>query len=345
MPVARRPATLVATLVLLAAGVAPLQAQRADEPGRRAAAEAPDGENLADEFGGDEACLQRARQIRRLLDSRFGQRFLGPEPDLKDIAYGSQPRQRLDVFLARGGAKPAPVLVMVHGGGWCVGDKGLAAVTRAKSAHWTGKGLVFVSVNYPMIPDGARALQQAESVARAVAHVQQHAAEWGGDPARVVLMGHSAGAHLVSLVNADATLRAAAGVKPLLGVVSLDSGATNTVTQMSKAAPKLRERYAEAFGSSEAGWIAASPFHRLERGAAPWLGVCSSRRADDPCEQTRQYAEKSNGLGIRAVVLPVDKRHGAVNKDLGDDAAFTEAVDRFLGGLDPVLAARLAARP
>src|SRR5262249_26431157 len=110
----------------------------------------------------------------------------------------------------------APIIVMVHGGAWCVGDKALKSTTKNKVARWSPKGFLFVSVNYPMITDGLNALSQANEVAKAVAFVQNHARDWGGDPARVILMGHSAGAHLVSLVNADGKMRQAYGVKPVL---------------------------------------------------------------------------------------------------------------------------------
>lgn len=299
--------------------------------------------DVAEEFGGASTCAERDRSIRRLLDRpRVAARVAGPAADRKDVAYGPQPRQQLDVFLPQRRDGAAPVIVMVHGGGWCVGDKAFGAVTANKTAHWLPKGFVFVSVNYRMLPDGAAALEQAADVARAVAFVQKHAGDWGGDARRIVLMGHSAGAHLVSLVNADARLRAQHGVQPVLGTVSLDSGATDVPAQMRKAGPKVKGRFEEAFGRSEDGWTQASPLHRLDATSAPWLGVCSTRRADDPCSQARSYADRSRALGVKATVLPVDKPHGAINKDLGLPGSYTESVDAFLATLDPLIRTMLA---
>ena len=339
-PQSVRAGLLCAGLALSAGLASEPAAAQADRPaigGGRLQAGAAD-----DDFGGG-SCRQRAVQVNRLLERAAGTRVFGPAPDHKDIAYGNKPRQRLDVFVPKGAdrAAPAPIIVMVHGGGWCVGDKALGAVTENKVAHWVPRGFVFVSVGYPMIPDGSDALQQAADVARAVAYVQGHAADWGGDGRRVILMGHSAGAHLVSLVNADATLRAAAGVKPILGVIALDSGATDVPAQMQKSMPRVKGRYEEAFGTSAAGWAQASPLHRLDKSAAPWLGICSSRRADDPCAQAQAYADKSRALGVRAVVLPVDKGHGPINRELGQGGAYTAEVDQFLASLDPDLARRL----
>lgn len=300
-----------------------------------------DGDGVAGEFGGAMSCADWSKRVDR-LGARMQGRTRGPAPDRADVAYGPAARERLDVFLpkqaVRGGA---PVIVMVHGGGWCVGDKAMAGVVANKVARWVPKGFVFVSANYPMVDDGADAYAQGGEIARATAFVQAHAAEWGADPAKVILMGHSAGAHLVSLVNADADLRRAHGVKPLLGTVSLDAGAIDVVTQMPNVYPFLKTRYLEAFGDTEAEWVKASPYHRLDRTAAPWLGVCSTTRKDDPCGQARAYVVKSRGLGVMADTLPQPKNHGAINKDLGEPGDYTDGVEAFMARLDPTVAALL----
>lgn len=303
------------------------------------------GSTAQDGIGdGPGSCAERAESVRRSLQSAAGALAFGPMADRPDVPYGQLNRQRLDVFLAKGRPRdsPAPVIVMVHGGGWCVGDKALGVVTRNKVEHWTPKGFIFVTVDYPMIPDGHNARQQATSIARAVAYVQAHASDWSGDPHRVILMGHSAGAHLVSLLNADARLRSTFGVGRILGTVSLDSGATNVPTQMRKAPPKLKSRYQEAFGTTESEWISASPFHQMDRSSAPWLGVCSTRRPDDSCGQAREYSAKAQALGAKASVLPVDLAHGSVNRELGRTGSYTSSVDQFLGSLDPLVKSLLS---
>lgn len=333
----RLPAPLLVLLVALTQSAC-LQGERrfGDRPAS--------SDDYADESA--DACAAQHRKVSRMIE-RAGDRATGPSPDREDIAYGRHARQKLDVFLPgkTTGSSLAPVIVMVHGGGWCVGDKSLKSVTTNKVKHWVPRGFMLVSVNYPMLTDGRNAAGQAEEVARAIAYVQQNARSWGGDDRRIVLMGHSAGAHLVSLVNADAQLRARTGVKPVLGTISIDSGATNTVVQMQGLkAPKIKERYVEAFGSTEEGWKQVSPWHQLDRTASPWLGICSSKRADDPCSQARAYADKSISLGIRAVVMPLNKSHGALNSELGEQGSYTAGVDEFIGTLEPSLRSLLATR-
>lgn len=165
-----------------------------------------------------------------------------------EIVYGEGPRQRMDVYRALDStgaplAGPAPVVIFVHGGSWQSGSKDAYA--------WVGKALAqmgFVAVlpNYGLMPD-TRFPAFVDDVARAVARVKAQAAAWGGDTARVVLMGHSAGAQIAALVAYDPRYLAKQGTTPeiLGGFVGL-SGPYDFVfdTELLKrtfAGPKERE--------------------------------------------------------------------------------------------------------
>jgi len=244
---------------------------------------------------------------------------------LRDVAYGDDPRQRFDVYLPAQ-PKNAPVVLLVHGGGWANGNKDNPGVVENKAAYWLPKGYILISTNYRMRPDTAP-IDQARDVARALAAVQKRAPEWNGDASRVLLMGHSAGAHLIALIGASPTLWREAGATKPRGVVSLDSGALDVPLTMKK--PPLRRVYETAFGSNPADWIAASPYHQLTREAVPMLLVCSSRR-QDACPQGRAMAEKAKTLGVAMDVLPEDLSHGEVNRNLGLPSAYTETVNAFV---------------
>lgn len=256
---------------------------------------------------------------------------------LRDVPYGPDDDQRMDIYLpAEAGARPAPIILMVHGGGWRHGDKAMDRVVENKAARWVPKGIVFISVNYPMVPE-ADPVQQAEHVARALAAAQKAAPDWGGDPARVILMGHSAGAHLVSLLNADPARAEKLGTQPWLGTVSLDSGALDVPAIMTRKHHRL---YDEAFSDDPALWQAASPIHHLTSAAKPWLGICSDMIRDS-CPENRAFATQAQSLGLRAEVLPQKKRHGEINYALGEPGAYTDAVEAFLASLDPEVKALL----
>jgi arylformamidase len=301
-----------------------------------------EGDGMFSEEGGG-SCEDHYAKIDRKIKSA-GDRLIGPPPDVKDVAYGTHERQRFDVYLPKGDAArggPAPMILMAHGGGWCVGDKSLKSTVQNKVARWTAKGFIVASTNYPMLTNGRDALAQAHEVATAAAHLQKNAAQWGGDASKLILMGHSAGAHLVSLVGTAKDIRDAAGMQNVLGVVSIDAGATDLEMQMPKVVPFLKLRYTEAFGTDPARWPQMSPFHRLDKTSAPWLGICSTTRPDKPCEQSEAYVQKSLALGIPAAVLALSKGHGKLNSELGKPGSYTDSVEKFMASLDAEVAARL----
>lgn len=245
----------------------------------------------------------------------------------RDLAYGSAAEQKMDVYRPAN-AQNAPVIFMVHGGGWRRGDKEAAGVVNNKVEHWLPKGYIVISVGYRLVPD-VTPMGEAQDIAKALAFAQGKARSWGGDPSRFVLMGHSAGAHLVSLLTSAPSIASNAGAGSWLGTVVLDSAAYNVVDIMQKRHFGL---YDEAFGSDPQLWRDASPLLRLSSAPVPMLLVCSSQRSDS-CVQAQAYAEKAKSLGGRISVYPIDMRHGEINAQLGAPGDLTTQVDNFLHSL------------
>jgi arylformamidase len=241
---------------------------------------------------------------------------------MRDVAYGSLRDQRMDVYIPSG-AKVAPVLFLVHGGGWRRGDKSHGRLVQNKLTHWLPAGVIIVSVNYRMLPE-ADVPTQRDDVLAALAAVLARAHEWGGDASRVVLMGHSAGAHLVALVAAAP--RDARIAQPWLGTVLLDSGALDVERLMNERHHRL---FDDAFGKDPAFWTATSPVRQLKATTAPWLAVCSSKRRQ-ACDQVEVFARQVSATGGRIEELPLALSHGDINETLGLPGAYTERVDRFL---------------
>src|SRR5687768_658809 len=118
----------------------------------------------------------------------------------RDIPYAdpAHERQVLDVYAPKG-AKNLPVVVWIHGGGWQAGDK---KDVQLKPQAFTEKGFVFVSTNYRLLPHVDMATIIGD-VAKAVGWAHAHIAEYGGDPKRLFIMGHSAGAQLAAILCTD----------------------------------------------------------------------------------------------------------------------------------------------
>jgi acetyl esterase/lipase len=263
-----------------------------------------------------------------LLASACGAARLPPDARIdRDLAYGTDPQQRLDVYIPAH-AKGAPIILMVHGGAWTVGDKAASGFVFDKVTRYLPRGYVIVSSNYRMSRQ-PNPLDQADDIARALAFVQAKASSWGGDPGRVLLLGHSAGAHLVSLLAADPRIVTRRSGAPWLGTIALDSAAFDIVEIMRR---KHYAFYDRVFGQERALWIEASPFHRLTTAPAPMLVVCSTLR-NDACPQARAFAAKAAGLGGNVTVLPVDLTHAQINKGLGQPSRYTVAVEDFMHSL------------
>lgn len=249
----------------------------------------------------------------------------------RNIAYGADARQKYDVYrpqLSSTKQAAREVIFMVHGGGWYVGDKSARSVVENKARYWVERGYVFVSANYRMVPQ-ADPLQQAHDVARALAHAQAQAAQWGADAEHFILMGHSAGAHLVALLASSPTIAQAEGAKPWLGTVSLDSGAMDVPAIMQHRHLPLYDR---AFGNDPGLWRAVSPIDQLTIAGAPVLAVCSTQR-DDSCRANHAFAARARSVGMEVQVLPEDQSHREINEQLGVPSDYTAAVDRFIESL------------
>ncbi|MBK9179984.1 MAG: alpha/beta hydrolase [Acidimicrobiales bacterium] len=174
-----------------------------------------------------------------------------------DVSDAAPDQVSLDVY-RRPGATGCPVIVWVHGGGWRAGDKAGKAIDT-KVALAGELGAVLVSVDYRLVTPGGdvRWPVMGQDVAVAVAWVIDHAPELGVDAERVALMGHSAGAHLVSIVVTDPELLESAGVSrdDVRCVVSLDSAAYLITPAEARTSPL----FGAAFGDDPATLAGASP--------------------------------------------------------------------------------------
>ncbi|HEY1100718.1 MAG TPA: alpha/beta hydrolase, partial [Myxococcota bacterium] len=127
-----------------------------------------------------------------------------------DVAYldDNDDKHRLDVFSPSGAssAAPLPVVIFVHGGWWRAGDRSyfepIVGLYGNVGTALGDMGVVTVVPSYRLWPNVSSPRQQLDDLAAVVAWTKQHIARFGGDPSRIVLAGHSAGGHLVTLLGA-----------------------------------------------------------------------------------------------------------------------------------------------
>ena len=126
------------------------------------------------------------------------------------IRYGSDPRNMLDIYRPQAGSAPAPVIVFFYGGNWVSGKRSdYAFVGRALAA----RGFVVVVPDYRLYPQ-VRYPDFLVDAAAAVAWTERHAGAYGGDPSKVFVMGHSAGAYNAAMVALDPRWLGQQGVGP-----------------------------------------------------------------------------------------------------------------------------------
>ena len=225
-----------------------------------------------------------------------------------------------------------PVAFWIHGGGWQAGDKGEVDV---KPATFVDRGYVFVSVNYRLFPE-ATIKEMAGDLAKALRWVHGHAEEFGGDPDRIFVMGHSAGAQLAALVCTDHSYLKSEGVSPsiLKGCVPVDGDTYDVPVQIATVSERTAGVYRQKFGD-EASQKDLSPVTHVARdkGIPPFLIL---HVADHPETrgQSQRLARALKEAGVSARAYPAEgKDHGTINSDLGKPGDVpTNALFEFLDG-------------
>ncbi|MEO1746517.1 MAG: alpha/beta hydrolase [Pseudomonadota bacterium] len=235
---------------------------------------------------------------------------------------------KLDVYApenTRGGpfGRKKPVIVYIHGGGWVKGDRKRVY----NQPNWlTSRGYVFVAIDYRKIPttniDG-----QVKDVLAALNWVKRNIRRYGGDNRRVVLMGHSAGAHLSALVAAQGR------VGWLRGIIPNDVQAYDLIAYATKRG-SIGSMFGTAFSNEPKNWIRWSPATYARRAGRlpPHLVLYSRSQGERRRSISIGYANLLKGRGTRVEVFHgTAYSHGAIAARLGrsGDAA-SQAIERFL---------------
>lgn len=252
----------------------------------------------------------------------------------QEFAYGKDALQVLDYWPAQGTTRPAPLVVFVHGGGWKRGTKDNAS-GNWKAPHYTGEGYAYAAINYRLVP-GNTVEDEAVDVAQSLRYLIEHAAALGIDPKRIVLMGHSAGAHLVALVGTDERYLHGAGLSfaNLRGVIPIDGAAYDVAKQVADGGNFMHDTYVEAFGIDPARQQALSPTLQALAPNAPKFLLIHVQRKDGVAQNVGlENALKAGGTPVVRQGFPGDglRGHMEINRKLGDPSyAATAVVDGWL---------------
>ena len=218
---------------------------------------------------------------------------------IADVAYGPHSRHKLDLFVPRA-APPAPghpVVVFFYGGSW---NRGSRAEYRFVGDALAARGVLTVLVDYRLYPE-VRYPDFLDDSARAVAWVLREAAQHGGNPKRVFLAGHSAGAYNAAMLALDARWLGAHGATPsaLAGWVGL-SGPYDFFPMKN---PDARPVFFHPHYPKD-----SQPIDFARPGAPPaFLAAARDDALVDPQRNTRQLAEKLAAVGVAVRLELYDK--------------------------------------
>jgi arylformamidase len=242
----------------------------------------------------------------------------------------------LDIYHFGQTTPDKPIVIYVHGGAWAVGDK--ANSIDNKTNLFSSLGYLFISINYRLSPstvstDPNRIMFPTHNndVADAVKWVFDNINKYGGNKNKMVLLGHSAGAHLVSLSGTSNQFLPARGLtlNTIKGIASIDTEGYS-VTDQAKSG---NDTYLNAFGSDPSNWSKASPINQIfsgtsypnffvaKRGSATRIGL-----ADD-------FIAKLQSVGVTVSQVTGNQYdHEGINDAIGapNETAITEPLKTFL---------------
>jgi acetyl esterase/lipase len=192
----------------------------------------------------------------------------------KDIVYlnadtaANRTAQELNVFAPRKHAAAKDVFVFIYGGTWNSGKKSLYNFLGNRMAR---KDVVTVVIDYPKSPQ-SNYDEMASDAAKAIKWVKENIAQYGGNPDKIFVSGHSAGGHLASLISVRDDYFTKIGIaNPIKGTILIDAAGLDMYTFLKQENYPDDNTYIQTFTNNPDNWKAGSPLFHLHKGMPPML--------------------------------------------------------------------------
>jgi acetyl esterase/lipase len=188
-----------------------------------------------------------------------------------------------------------------------------------KANFFAGKDYVFVSVDYPLFPEAGYSTQ-AKSVAQSIRWIYDHADEYNADPNNIILMGHSSGGHLASLVSTDTSYLAAVSLSPknIKHTILLDAGGLDIVGIKDTLPFLYRKVYKPIFGSDVRHLREASPVTYISSGKdIPSFLIFYSTLMVFTDTDAMNFAQKLSENHIPNEIYGIELSHERISKNIG----------------------------
>jgi len=258
----------------------------------------------------------------------------------KQVPGINQNLLNLDVYFDSEKLSPKPVIVWIHGGGWCIGDK--ANQMENKKQLFASLGYILVSVNYRLSPFPYQINNPGRikfpvhnvDIADALKWIYDHITTYGGDPNQIVLLGHSAGAHLVALTGTNQNFLQQAGVpiEHIKGIACIDTRMYD-VYDVIQNQNNPDDMYLNAFGTDPQENIAASPIRQLNNHSYFPKFFVAKRGNFDRINRANQFINALQQAGIEVTEIEANMySHSEINDAIGaeNETVITPALVGFI---------------
>lgn len=218
------------------------------------------------------------------------------------MAYGARETHRLRFWKANSTeTSKAPFIIYVHGGSWRSGTY-MDSVGSAKVRHLTEQGYAFASINYTLFPT-VTVEEQVQEIADSIAYLVANAPSLSIDPGQAILMGHSSGAHVVSLLGTNPSYleRAGINISIVKAVIALDGSNYNAAAEILDNPGQIADHMTDAFGTDLNRLRAVSPTcNACAPNARAFLLLHSHRHGD--VRQAVEFVAALEAAGTDAVL-------------------------------------------
>ncbi|CAG9952620.1 unnamed protein product [Clonostachys rosea f. rosea IK726] len=250
----------------------------------------------------------------------------------EDLKYGPGDAHQLRYW--KGKPPGAPIVVFIHGGSWRVGSY-LDSIGSTKVVHLLEKGYALATINYTLFPHVTVA-EQVQEVANSLGYLTRNAARLEFDHSRIVLMGHSSGAHTVTLLGTDTSYldRAGVAIHNIRAVISLDGSNYNAMAEVLDSPGPVAENMKTGLGEDPDVLRAMSPTYNARApNANAFLLLHAERQGDIRQAEELKAVLNAAGTSVNLHVFEGEsfEGHMQILLRLGDEEyPATEVLDKWL---------------
>jgi dipeptidyl aminopeptidase/acylaminoacyl peptidase len=231
-----------------------------------------------------------------------------PVRKAKHITYDSNHKLQLNVFSPLRKKDKREVIIFIHGGNWVHGKKSLYSFLGKGMAR---KGFVAAVIDYRLSPV-TDYKGMAMDAAEAVKWVKENITQYGGDPNKIFVSGHSAGAHLAALIATDNHYFDSLHMtNPIRGSIMIDAFGLDMYSYLKDIGPNANPVHLAVFSTDPETWKKGSPLFHLHKQMPPFLIFYGTRTYPAIINGSKAFSEEVKKFQPGIKLIPIKRKHHA----------------------------------